>query len=128
MPSPSMNFLRLLGTKGPGVTSDEQKSTTGASGHGLPVEQLVPGTFVTVSENKRIADRSLVYGIWEIVAVNETHIVLQLYGPPRPIEPTHPTLVVPLHEHDFYRADHLAAAIERKSKGQSAAVIRLRDE
>jgi hypothetical protein len=35
---------------------------------------------------------------------------------------------VPLGEHDFYRADHLVAALESDSKPtQSATVVRLRD-
>src|SRR5262249_4113552 len=88
-------------------------------------EDLVPGTFVTVSESKRVADRSLVYAIWEILAVNEAHVVLRLHGPAQPVDEMMATRVVPLHEHDFYRADQLATAVEPISKGSPGAVVRL---
>ena len=44
--------------------------------------------------------------IWEIIAVNDPHCVLKLHRGNRPLEPAFLT-AVPLHEHDFYRADHL---------------------
>ena len=43
--------------------------------------------------------------IWEIIAVNDPHCVLKLHRGDRAF-----LTVVPLHEHDFYRADHLVAA------------------
>jgi hypothetical protein len=36
-------------------------------------------------------------------------------------------LSVPLHEHDFYQADDLAAAFEATAKQPSATVVRIRD-
>jgi len=107
------------------MASDDRTSAGGARPPGLSPEDLVPGTFVTVSESKRVADRSLVYAIWEILAVNEAHVVLRLHGPAQPVDETMATRVVPLHEHDFYRADQLATAVEPISKGSPGAVVRL---
>jgi hypothetical protein len=50
---------------------------TSKRGGRLSARELVPGAFVTVSENKRVADRSLVDAVWEIIAVNEAHCVLK---------------------------------------------------
>jgi hypothetical protein len=99
-------------------------------GEGLSPGELAPGTFVTVSESKRIPDRSLVEAIWVVVAVNEAHAVLRFHcGCPRPHDPEAATRIVPLHEHDFYRADHLVAALEAASKQRKPAptVVRIRD-
>jgi hypothetical protein len=89
--------------------------------------KLRVGTVVTVSENKHTTDRSLVRTIWEVVAVNEAHVVLRFQGGSRPLDSESLTQVVPLHEHDFYRADELAAAFEATAKQASATVVRIRD-
>jgi hypothetical protein len=112
----------------PILVSDSDRSGTQQSDAGLAREELTAGTFVTVSENKRApADRSLGCAIWEVIGHNETHVVLRLHSPPRPLEPIFPTYVVPLHEHDFYRADDLAAVVEATSKRPCASIVRLRD-
>ena len=87
---------------------------SGPRSGGLSSEELTPGTFVTVSENKRISDRSLVDAIWEIIAVNEAHCVLKFHRGNRPLDPAFLTRIVPLQEHEFYQADHLVAALEDK--------------
>jgi hypothetical protein len=89
--------------------------------------KLRVGTVVTVSENKHTTDRSLVRTIWEVVAVNEAHVVLRFQAGSRPLDSDSLTQVVPLHEHDFYRADELAAAFETTAKQPSATVVRIRD-
>jgi hypothetical protein len=95
---------------------------------GLNRDQLTRGTFVTVSESKRIADRSLVDAIWVVVAVNEAHAVLRFHCGSAPHDPAFATRVVPLVEHDFYRADHLVEALEADAKQKpSATIVRLRD-
>src|SRR3977135_2378521 len=82
-------------------------------GGGLLPGELTPGTFVTVSESKRVPDRSLVEAIWVVIAVNEAHAVLKFHcGGPRPYDSASATRIVPLGEHEFYRADHLVAALE----------------
>lgn len=111
------------------MTSSEGKSQPSAGGV-LP-GALVPDTYVTVSENKRVADRSLVDAIWQVVAVNETHAVLRFHAGIRPLDPDFETRIVPLHEHDFYRADHLAAALDAQrpdaAHKPSATIVRMRD-
>jgi hypothetical protein len=98
-------------------------------GGGLSPGELTPGTFVTVSESKRIPDRSLVEAIWVIIAVNEAHAVLRFHcGGPPPHNPASATRIVPLREHDFYRADHLVAALEADPEQKhSATIVRIRD-
>jgi hypothetical protein len=64
--------------------------------------ELTPGTFVIVSG---IPDSPLMDAIWEIIDVNDAYCVLKLHRGDRAF-----LTVVPLHEHDFYRADHLVAA------------------
>jgi hypothetical protein len=88
--------------------------------------KLRAGSLVTVSENKRTTDRSLVQTIWEIVAMNKAHVVLRFHAGNRPIDSESLTQVVPLHEHDFYRADDLAAAFEAPAKQPSATIVRIR--
>ena len=109
------------------MTSNDSKSgpqrPTGAG----PMGELAPGAFVTVSENKRICDRSLVDAIWEIVAVNAAHAVLKFRAGVRPLDPALETRIVPMHEYDFYRADDLAAAIEGCRKQPSVTLVRFRD-
>jgi hypothetical protein len=65
--------------------------------------------------------------IWEIVAMNKAHVVLRFHAGNRPIDSESLTQVVPLHEHDFYRADDLAAAFEAPAKQPSATIVRIRD-
>jgi hypothetical protein len=89
------------------MTPDEGKSRPCC--RGLPPEELTPGTFVTVSESKRVPDRSLVEAIWVVIAVNEAHAVLKFHcGGPTPHDPASATRIVPLQENEFYRADHLS--------------------
>jgi hypothetical protein len=96
------------------------------AGPGLKREELTPGTFVTVSENRRVADRSLVDAIWVVVAANEAHAVLRFHCGSFVHDP--PTCVVPLAEHDFYPANHLVEALEADAKQKpSATIIRFRD-
>jgi hypothetical protein len=98
------------------------------AGAGLARDELTPGTFVVVSESKRIADRSLVDAIWIIVAVNEAHAVLRFHCGSPPHNPDFATRIVPLAEHDFYRADQLVKALEEDSKRKPfATIVRLRD-
>ena len=110
------------------MTPDEGKSRPCC--RGLPPEELTPGTFVTVSESKRVPDRSLVEAIWVIIAVNEAHAVLKFHcGGPTPHDSVSATRIVPLQEYEFYRADHLVAALDaaRQQQQQSATVVRIRD-
>jgi hypothetical protein len=98
-----------------------------ATPSGVAGKDLAVGTFVTVSANKHTADRSLADAIWEIVAVNEGHVLLKFHGPGRPLDPTRTRRLVPLQEHDFYEAGHLAAAVEPAASPPIAAVVRIRD-
>ena len=99
---------------------------SGPRSGGLSSEELTPGTFVTVSENKRISDRSLVDAIWEIIAVNEAHCVLKFHRGNRPLDRAFLTRIVPLHEHEFYQADHLVAALEDKRPAANIVSFRER--
>jgi hypothetical protein len=77
------------GTMVPGIGKSEPR------GAGLSPAELTPGTFVTVSESKRIPDRSLVEAIWVIIAVNEAHAVLKFHcGCPTPHNPAYATRIV----------------------------------
>lgn len=103
---------------------EDQSSSLPSS---LSSAELAPGTFVTVSENRRIPDRSLVHSLWQVIAVNEAHVVLRFRAGMRPIDPDFETRIVPLREHDFYRADHLADALVAGGKPPVADIIRIRD-
>src|SRR5262249_16647815 len=94
---------------------------------GLAGNDLVAGRFVTVSPNKQTADRSLADAIWEIVAVNEAHVLLKFHGPGRPLDPPRTRRLGPLAEHDFYAAGELAAAIEPPAAAPIATIVRKRD-
>jgi len=109
------------------MSSDQGKSRPCC--HGLSSQELTPGTFVTVSESKRVPDRSLVEAIWIIIAVNEAHVVLKFHcGGPTPHDPASATRIVPLQEYEFYRADHLVSALDAvRHSQQSATVVRIRD-
>jgi hypothetical protein len=108
------------------TTRDEGKAKPCC--RGLSPEELTPGTFVTVSESKRVPDRSLAEAIWIVIAVNEAHAVLKFHcGGPTPRDPASAARIVPLQEYEFYGADHLVAALDAAGRRQPAAVIRIRD-
>jgi hypothetical protein len=111
------------------MAPDKEKSGAGGASTrpGLAGKDLAAGKFVTVSENKYTTDRSLADAIWEIVAINEGHVLLKFHGPGRPLDPSRTRRLVPLHEHDFYEAGHLASAIEPAANGPIATVVRIRD-
>lgn len=94
---------------------------------GLSRSELVAGKFVTVSANKHVADRSLADAIWEIIALNEGHILLEFRGPGEPLDPTRMRRLVPLNEHDFYDAAHLASAMQPAASKPKATIVRIRD-
>jgi hypothetical protein len=102
--------------------------TCGADRRGaLSRDDLVAGNFVTVSANKHFADRSLADAIWEIVALNEGHVLLEFRGPGQPLDPSRTRCLVPLNEHDFYDAAHLASVCESAASEPKATVVRIRD-
>jgi hypothetical protein len=109
------------------MAQGEKSPSRAAVPSGVAGNDLAVGTFVTVSANKHTADRSLADAIWEIVAVNEGHVLLKFHGPGRPLDPTRTRRLVPLQEHDFYEAGHLAAAVEPAASPPIAAVVRIRD-
>jgi hypothetical protein len=94
---------------------------------GLACKDLAAGKFVTVSANKCTTDRSLADAIWEIIAINEGHVLLNFHGPGRPLDPSRARRLVPLHEHDFYDAGDLATALEPTAGGPIATVVRIRE-
>ena len=76
---------------------------------GLPPGDLTVGKLVTLSPNKTTGDRSFVDVIWEIVGINEGHLLLACRGFCNLLnEPAKPRLAL-LHEHEFYSAEHLAS-------------------
>ena len=109
------------------MASNDSKSGPAQPAGAVPMGELAPGAFVTVSENKRICDRSLVDAIWEVVAINGAHTVLKFRAGIRPLDPTLETRIVPLKEYDFYCADDLVAAIEGDRKQPSVTLVRFRD-
>ena len=96
---------------------------------GLSLEELAPGTFRHRLRSKRVPDRSLVEAIWVVIAVNEAHAVLKFHcGGPTPHDTASATRIVPLQEYEFYRANHLVAALDANRHPQhSATVVRIRD-
>jgi hypothetical protein len=76
---------------------------------GLPVGDLTVGKLVTVSPNKSTGDRSFVDMIWEIVGINEGHLLLACRGFCHLLDdPGQPRLAL-VHEHEFYSAEQLAS-------------------
>ena len=94
------------------------RGNTDRAAAACPPEELTPGTFVTVSESKRVPDRSLV----EAIAVLKFHC-----GGPTPHDAASATRIVPLQEYEFYRADHLVTALDAARHQPSATVVRIRD-
>lgn len=91
---------------------------------GLSLEELAPGTFRHRLRSKRVPDRSLVEAIWVVIAVNEAHAVLKFHcGGPVPHDPASATRIVPLQEYEFYRADHLVAALDAARHQQQSATV-----
>ena len=110
------------------TASGDETSVIGCDRRGcLSRDDLVAGNFVTVSANKHVADRSLADAIWEIVALNEGHVLLEFRGPGHPLDPSRTRRLVPLNEHDFYDAAHLASASELVANEPKATVVRIRD-
>jgi hypothetical protein len=76
---------------------------------GLSVDDLAVGKLITLSPNKSTGDRSFFDVIWEIVGINEGHLLLACRGFCHLLnDPDKPRLAL-LHEHEFYSAGHLAA-------------------
>ena len=67
------------------------------------------------------------YPEFEIIAINDGHVLLSFHGPGRPLDPSRARRLVPLHEHDFYDAGDLATALEPAAGGPIATVVRIRD-
>jgi hypothetical protein len=110
------------------MASGDETSAIGGDRRGcLSRNDLVAGNFVTVSANKQFADRSLAVAIWEIVALNEGHVLLEFRGPGQPLDPSRTRRLVPLDEHDFYDAAHLANASAPVANEPRATVVRIRD-
>lgn len=110
------------------MASGDEMSAVGTDRRGcLSRNDLMAGNFVTVSANKHFADRSLADAIWEIVALNEGHVLLEFRGPGQPIDPSRTRRLVPLNEHDFYDAACLASVSEPAANEPTATVVRIRD-
>ena len=110
------------------MASEDETSAVGADRRGcLSRNDLVAGNFVTVSANKHFADRSLADAIWEIVALNEGHVLLEFRGPGQPIDPSRTRRLVPLNEHDFYDAARLASVSQPAANERTVTVVRIRD-
>jgi hypothetical protein len=76
---------------------------------GLTIGDLAVGKLITLSPNKSTGDRSFVDMIWEIIGINEGHLLLTCRGFCHLLnDPAKPRLAL-LHEHEFYSAEHLAA-------------------
>jgi hypothetical protein len=88
---------------------------------GLPNEQLVPGLLITLSKNLESGDRSFSRFIWEVVAANKGHVVIEparKSAPPKYLG-SGPHLIC-TDEYEFYDADHLLKALEPERQGQAA--------
>jgi hypothetical protein len=82
---------------------------------GLAPDDLTVGQLVTLSPNKATGDRSLVDAIWEIIGINEGHLLLACRGfCDLLIDPEKPRLAL-VHEHEFYSATQLAAVADSPS-------------
>jgi hypothetical protein len=82
---------------------------------GLAVDDLIVGKLVTLSPNKTTGDRSLVDAIWEIIGINEGHLLLACRGfCDLLIDPAKPRLAL-VHEHEFYCAAKFAAMADAPS-------------
>jgi hypothetical protein len=86
-----------------------------ASAPGLPRDQLVPGALVTLSPNRCTGDRSFSHEIYEILASNEGHVLIkQAIG--KPAEYFKGPHSIPIHEHEFYGADHFASVVAEQER------------
>jgi hypothetical protein len=82
---------------------------------GLAADDLTVGKLVTLSPNKTTGDRSLVDAIWEIIGINEGHLLLACRGfCDLLIDPAKPRLAL-VHEHEFYCAAKFAAMADAPS-------------
>jgi len=88
---------------------------------GLPSEQLVPGLLITLSKNLESGDRSFSRFIWEIVAANKGHVVIEPAhkGVPPKYLGSGPHLIC-TDEYEFYDADHLLKALEPSRQSAAA--------
>ena len=85
---------------------------------GLTSDDLTVGKLVTLSPNKTTGDRSLVDVIWEIIGINEGHLLLACRGCcDLLIDPRKPRLAL-VHEHEFYSAAQFAAMADPPSPRQ----------
>lgn len=82
---------------------------------GLTPDDLTVGKLVTLSPNKTTGDRSLVDVIWEIIGINEGHLLLACRGFCDLLtDPAKPRLAL-VHEHEFYSAEQFAAMADPPS-------------
>lgn len=79
----------------------------------LSAAELTIGRVVTLSPNKATGDRSLVNVLWKIVAVDGGHLLLSCRGLGQMLQDPTVQRLVAVREHDFYAADHLAAALDQ---------------
>lgn len=92
---------------------------------GLPREHLVPGAIVTVSPNLVTGDRSWIEYVFEVTARNEGHVVLKQRSGFVPSY-SGDTRVMPIHEHEFYGAEHLlehAPPLEYAKDKREAGIV-----
>jgi hypothetical protein len=84
---------------------------------GLTPDDLTVGKLLTLSPNKTTGDRSLVDVIWEIIGINEGHLLLACCGFCDLLtDPAKPRLALVLvHEHKFYSAAQFAAMADPPS-------------
>jgi hypothetical protein len=94
------------------MTQQENRDeSVGKRNGGLSAAELTLGRLVTVSVNKTTGDRSLCQVIWEIISTNDAHALMTCRHLCHLLHDVPPTRLVALHEHDFYAADALVAAM-----------------
>lgn len=83
--------------------------TMGKTPIGLPRNQLVPGTVITISRNLVDGTALLATNLYEIVAFNDGFLLVR--SAVHPNEGGH--VLVPIHEHEFYEADLFARIVNQ---------------
>lgn len=84
---------------------------------GMGPEHLVPGAIVTVGPNHAIGSRSYGEAIFEVLASNAGTVLLGFAHGRRSYD-KEPTVLLWIHEQNFYPAEHLLEAVRTASEGQ----------
>lgn len=90
---------------------NESRASAKKAPRGMDVAHLVPGAIVTISANLHTGDRSYADNILSVVATNGGSIVLEVVFPEKLPSWRSRRVLLAIHEHHWYPAEHVLDAM-----------------